>query len=95
MLTFADFRTARLLPYQGDNGQTQFVLEGLVISWVSIVVAVEVVRLRLAMRSKRQAFSFRRYFGRKVRARAWRALAMATAIHVPSLTSATACVRVL
>ena len=69
VLPFANFRTARLLPYQGDSGNTQLLLDGLVISWVTVVLIIQLRELREAAREP--GFTFRGHFGQKWTAYEW------------------------
>ena len=48
VLPYADFRTARLLPYQGATGELQLALDGLIITWVVLVQLVQLWELRVA-----------------------------------------------
>ena len=51
----AEFRAVRLLPYEGDYGQLQFLLDGLVITYVMILFALHLRRLRIARREAKEA----------------------------------------
>ena len=101
VLPYGDFRTARLLPYEGDTGETQYILDVLVITWVCIIITIEIVRLRIAYKTQ-EGFTFRRYFGKKWMVFEWVWITLfwvilsmkwyiPTAHTVPALTTACAC----
>ena len=50
VLPYATFRTARLLPYEGDWGSLQFALDGLVISCVVVLLASQLAHLHTEWR---------------------------------------------
>ena len=60
----ADVRTVRLLPYEGDSGELQLLLDGLIITYVSLLFLVHLRALRIARRTaieQGQIFRLRHY----------------------------------
>ena len=62
VLPYADMRTARLLPYQGDYGNTQLALDGLIVAWVSASV---MVNLKEAVYARREGVRLRKHLTKK------------------------------
>lgn len=64
----ADFRTVRLLPYEGDYGDFQFMLDGLVITYVALLQLLRTRAFRVARRMAEEQgtkFSYTSYFSQK------------------------------